>query len=322
MPKLLRTIRTSGKVGSVAFNPKGDFIGAACEDGAKIWETKTGSLYQSLPLLNENTGLFRRFFAKTRAFSVSFSPDGDKLATGNYDHNVAVWNLRDKMAPMIFKGHRDCVTKVQFVAADCLFSYGNRDKSVRIWDTSTGICRKNFPVTGWGAGMAVSSDGKTIAVGDCIENIFTLYDAADGRPIRTLSKSQRMGGLKGSCGVAFSPNGSIVITGMWDGTMKLWETETGTCLQTLAGHKSGLCHLAFSPDGRHILTASLDGTVRLWNCDSSSEVHRFNGQDFACAVCFSPCGNLGAISNLKGYIQVWDLGSPKNVRPGINAKKR
>jgi WD40 repeat protein len=64
--------------------------------------------------------------------------------------------------------------------------------------------------------------------------------------------------------IAFSPDARQIASGGIDGTVRLWDTATGTPLRTLAGHTGHVHSVAFSPDGRQIASASSDGTVRVW----------------------------------------------------------
>ena len=55
-----------------------------------------------------------------------------------------------------------------------------------------------------------------------------------------------------------------------DGTVRLWDTSTGTARQTLEGHSDPVSAVAFSPDGQLVASASDDGTVRLWDASTGT----------------------------------------------------
>ena len=80
------------------------------------------------------------------------------------------------------------------------------------------------------------------------------------------------GHTEGVLSVAFSPDGSTLVSGgndftiqIYDDTIRLWDANTGEPLQTLKGHKSGVTSLAFSLDGSSTLASgSWDRTVQVW----------------------------------------------------------
>ncbi len=65
--------------------------------------------------------------------------------------------------------------------------------------------------------------------------------------------------------VAFSPDGSRIVTGSGDNTAKVGDANTGAEVLTLKGHSAGVSSVGFSADGTRILTASLDGTAKVWD---------------------------------------------------------
>ncbi len=68
--------------------------------------------------------------------------------------------------------------------------------------------------------------------------------------------------------VAFSPNGSRVVTGSRDGTARVWDAASGRLVAVLRGHREAVQSAAFSPDGSRVVTASDDRTARVWTLDT------------------------------------------------------
>ena len=64
--------------------------------------------------------------------------------------------------------------------------------------------------------------------------------------------------------VAFSPDGTKIISGSGDKTIKIWDANTGQCLKTLKEHKYSVNSVAFSPDGTKIISGSYDDTIKIW----------------------------------------------------------
>ena len=67
---------------------------------------------------------------------------------------------------------------------------------------------------------------------------------------------------------AFSPDGKRALTSAGDKTVRLWDMETGHCLQIFKGHSDYIYGLALSADLRFALSGSVDSTVRLWDLDA------------------------------------------------------
>merc|ERR1719456_1213367 len=65
--------------------------------------------------------------------------------------------------------------------------------------------------------------------------------------------------------VSISSNGRFCLSGSWDGTLRLWETDTGRTTKRFFGHTKDVLSVAFSPDNKKIISGSRDKTIRLWN---------------------------------------------------------
>lgn len=65
--------------------------------------------------------------------------------------------------------------------------------------------------------------------------------------------------------VAFSPDGSRVLTASEDGTARLWDAKTGLLLMTFADHQGSVYAAAFSPNGEQVVTAGTDGVAYLYS---------------------------------------------------------
>mmetsp|Transcript_82053 Transcript_82053/g.227534 ORF Transcript_82053/g.227534 Transcript_82053/m.227534 type:complete len:164 (+) Transcript_82053:69-560(+) len=92
--------------------------------------------------------------------------------------------------------------------------------------------------------------------------------------------------------MAFSSNGTLAVTGHWNGTAKLWSVAAGRHLRTFKGHTGVVLSVALAPDGARLLTGSSDSTARLWDVASGEELHVLAGHaGWVVCVAFGPDGS-------------------------------
>jgi len=104
----------------------------------------------------------------------------------------------------------------------------------------------------------------------------------------------------GVTSVAFSPDGTRVLSGSGDKTIKLWDAATGALIRTFAGHSYRVSSVAFSTDGSRVLSGSLDGTICIWSVTTGERlVNLIAGRDGEW-LSITPAGFFGA-SRRRGH---------------------
>ena len=108
--------------------------------------------------------------------------------------------------------------------------------------------------------------------------------------------------------VSYSSDGRTIASASWDGTVKLWNVESGDIIFTLEGHTGGADALSFSPDGRTLASGSWDGAVKLWDVESGDIIFTLEehtgGVD---AVSYSPDGRTLASASWDGTVKLWAI---------------
>jgi eukaryotic-like serine/threonine-protein kinase len=107
--------------------------------------------------------------------------------------------------------------------------------------------------------------------------------------------------------VEISPRGDVMASSGQDGTVRLWNAETGQLLRTLQGHNGDVNYVAFSPDGSKLATGGDDGTVRLWSLSGSpNPITLGKHDDWVHCVLFTADGRWVISGGRDGRVKLWD----------------
>ncbi|KZS89491.1 hypothetical protein SISNIDRAFT_398115, partial [Sistotremastrum niveocremeum HHB9708] len=107
--------------------------------------------------------------------------------------------------------------------------------------------------------------------------------------------------------VAYSPDGTHVVSGSDDKTVRIWDAATGAEVHKMEGHTSSVYSVAFSPNGTHVVSGSYDKTVRIWDAATGAEVHQMKGHTSDVrSVAFSPDGTHVVSGSDDKTVRLWD----------------
>jgi WD40 repeat protein len=281
-----------GPVRAVAFSPDGSVIASAGDDGnINIWDYGTFKKRRSLNIeairkvraivfgpgttlfavgddrcvlvWDWATGIGSNFLftgGQKGLECVGISPDGKTVAAGGIDGTVYLWQTdgqhRDRLRSL--QGHTKHVHGLAFLPDGKTLLSAGEDGSLRLWNWQDSTTEATIEVGKRHVhGIAVSADGKMVAA------------AVGGTGLRRWSLPDRrelpaIEGAGMARGVAISPDGKTLATVHEDGTVKLWDNDTGDRRAVLKGHVKVVLGVAFAPDGKTLATAGSDGTVKLW----------------------------------------------------------
>ena len=116
--------------------------------------------------------------------------------------------------------------------------------------------------------------------------------------------------------IAFSPDGTHIVSGSSDSIIRVWDVVTGQQIgEALRGHDHWVSSVAFSPDGKHIVSGSRDETIRVWDVTTGQQIgEALRGHDdWVNSVAFSPDGKHIVSGSNDKTIRVWDAVTGQQV---------
>ncbi|MBI3861188.1 MAG: serine/threonine protein kinase [Planctomycetia bacterium] len=280
----------AGAVWSVAFDPAGDNVVMAVEDGSiRVWDLPAKSIKSTFHAHNGVVWVSR------------YSPNGELFATAGDDGLIKLWNLPQADVAQTFE-HPNAVRGLAFGHSDRRIFAGSRDGSLNVWspDSREPLLEARQP--GAAYVVAISPDDETLASAGS-DKVVWLWNA------KNLTQKLKLEGHSGPIfSLAFLPDGRRLASVGWDKTIRIWDTSSGLLLKSWKGHESDIWSIACTPDGTKLATGGTDGAAKVWNAETGELLATFFGHKSGIhTVAFNRDGTLLASGGRDGAVRIWPI---------------
>ena len=153
---------------------------------------------------------------------------------------------------------------------------------------------------GWINEIEYSPDGSLLAVASTVG--IWLYDAETGAEQALLT-----GHTESVTSVSFNSDGTMLVSGSRDNTVRLWDVTTGMLKATLTGHEGTVNSVHFSPDDTMVASGSNDSSVGLWDVVTETRKATLSHRYAVNSVKFRPDGATLASAGDDHYVRLWDI---------------
>lgn len=252
---------------ALAFSADGRQLASSGEDQTIYWwDTRTGQIINSLQAYRHGPTTI-----------VRFTPDGELAVSGSADQLVRLWPvgasataepITERTPCYVLRGHTHFVRAVAVSPGGQIIASGGADHTIRLWDRTT--------QTELGTLTGHTGSVLSLAFTRTASNGVLLASASADHSIRLWSLTEfplwtdrrhrlLLGHEEEILTLAFDPTGRWLISGGMNGSVWIWDVESGVPQRRLTGHTAAVTMVAISPDGSTLATSAFDQTLRLWD---------------------------------------------------------
>ena len=291
-------------------------------------------------------------------FSVAWSPDGRRLASGDADGQVRLWDRATGRTIRMLAGHREEVAVVAWSPDGSRLASAGSDRVIRVWDPESGQLIAQLrghadvvrSVT-WSphgdrlASCALNKDSRIRVWDVASAKQLLAWDAGKFEPPFQVAWSPE-GDRLAACHsrnsvvvwnaltgevilerpvpdqphrIAWSPDGRQMASGTWRGDVLVWDSATGGELAKM-GHRDGISWLAWRPDGERLASAALDQRIVVWDPKTGAVRATLRGHlgRIPC-VAWSPDGTCLASAGDDRTVRLWNVSEERDAAFGGEA---
>lgn len=291
------------KITAYCVSPDGNFIASASEDKSlRIWCVSDGTCCKIFDIDHV-------------ANIILFHPDRKSVITAsNEDYSIKIWNIESGICTILAIPQGDVNSLVYNPKGTVLLStsgweikgYDIAEKHIKRIKLKSQSIRFSTVYQNKNAYAISSMDNQYFAEAIGTSNEIRIWSIELEQCIKTFQgHSDRI-----TC-LLFHPNEECIISASEDGTIRIWNIDSGECLLLIDNYYSISC-IDLSPDAQLIVSSSADSAIKLWDIRNGQCIKTFKEQNrWYNSLFFSPDGKF--LMAAREDIFIWDINSEKCI---------
>jgi WD40 repeat protein len=255
-------------------------------------------------------------------FAVSFSPDGQLIASASGDGTAQLWQLTGQPASTLSHQPNVDVNDVVFSPDNQIIATASNDRTVKLWNRQGQVLKVLSGNQKKITDLVFSPNGQWLA-GTSEDYKIMVWQINNGQLVKAMDgfQSQKSRGVNQPSfqDIDFSPDSQSILVASTDKTIQLWRWPDGKLSQVLEGHQDWVYNVRFSPDNQFIVSSGggSDKTLKLWNRDGKLLKTIVKAHNSALHLSVSTDSRLIATAGHDQQLKLWDI---KNIlaTPGAN----
>lgn len=245
-------------------------------------------------------------------FAMKWNKRGDYILSAGADKKAVVWDRSTGFCIQQFAFHSAPVIDVDWKTDSC-FASCSTDNRIFICELNSNQPIRTFlghqdevNAVKWnpqGELLASCSDDATLKIWNMHQDTPLSDLRVHNKEIYTIKWSPT------GPGTQFPNMMSILASGSFDSTIRLWDVERGLTLHALTKHSEPVYCIDFSPNGQFLVSGSLDNWICVWSTNNGELVRYFKAPDSIYEVCWNSSGTKIGATSSNGSVIVIDLRS-------------
>jgi WD40 repeat protein len=248
--------KQEGRIRVMTFTKDGRTLLTAGADGVlRLWDLES----RHCRLMIDNPGKPYREY-----YGAIFSPDESEIITSVRDRQLRFYDAQTGSLKSVEDGPADAEHVATAISDDGRWLASSRSTTVSVWkypERGTPVANIDLGATGWQ--VCWLKEPNHLAAGTW-DSAVEIWDTQANKRLTKLSGHTQLI-LSLAIGPRLSDGTCMLVSSSFDGSIKLWNPNTGACLLTLNPGGGAVTRVLCTPDGKTIISSHEDGTIGVWD---------------------------------------------------------